>query len=415
MIPVILLFFCVFQFDAGYSQSINDLVSDREFKSAMIRFYNREYQASIQLFNRALSMNPMNFKARYYLGYAYLNSGYEKSAVQEWESLIQLGGGTPQLKQKLNDIYFRMAIDKNYDYSESYILLRVFDGTIHGNHKVIRPSFIIYDPDRDTTLVSCADTKFVVEMDSAGKLIREFGRQFGDFSDFMMPTGIAMSGDRVYIADYMADTIRVYNRNGQYLSKFGSFGYGISNIAGPMGIYISEDDYLFVVDNGNDRIQKFDLDGNWIQSFGEGKLNRPTDIIGSGDNIFVSDAINHRIIHFDRFGNIIETIGEDTFKEPRGLALNADNLYVVDAKQGTFIYNLTRKSIEKLGVDESMFKMPFDLCLDSKKLIYQTDFNSYTIGIFIPLELRYANLGIQITQFYMKNYPHIYMSFSYLG
>ena len=58
----------------------------------------------------------------------------------------------------------------------------------------------------------------------------------------------------------------------------------------------------------NDRIQKFDSNGNFITSFitkwesdgsGVGKISVPSDVsIGSQENVYVTDMDNHRILVF---------------------------------------------------------------------------------------------------------------------
>lgn len=394
-----------------HSQTINEILSEKNFKIGMSRFYNREYEAAIQFFNKCLSFQPLNFKGRYYLGYSYLNAGYSKNALDEWENLVKLGGGNYQVKQKLNDLYFRMAIDKSYDYSTPYVFSKLYDGIESGMHKIVRPSFIIYDEQYDSLFVSSVQTKFVVEVNNNGRVVRQIGRSFGDFSQFKNPTGATLWGNRLYIADYAADTIYTFQRDGKYLSRFGTKGFASSNIAGPMGLYVSGDEYLFVVDNGNDRIQKFSLKGEWVQSIGQGDLNRPTDIVGQDNILYVSDTFNKRIVSYDTFGNQLETIGDGTLQEPRGLTLKNGKLYIADSQSGLYIYDLKTKTMEKFALDNERVKYPFDVCLDSKNLIYETDYNSQNIGIFTPLQLQYANLGIQISQMWMSTYPNITLHF----
>jgi DNA-binding beta-propeller fold protein YncE len=399
-----LLFLFCFQFT--YSQTINDLLSEKEVKSGMSRFYNRQYEAAVQLFNKALSFQPMNFRARYYLGQAYLNSGYAKNALDEWENLIRLGSGSYQVKQKLNDLYFRLSIDKHYDYSNPYLFTKIYDGVRDGMHKIIRPSFIVYDPEYDSLLVSSQQAKFIVEVDGSGKVIREIGRKWGDISSFKMPTGLFIYDNKIYVGDYALDSVFIFTREGKFLKKFGVKGFAASNISGPMGIAVTSDEYIFVVDNGNDRVQKFNLQGEWIQSIGEGDLNRPTDITGKDNTIYVSDTANKRVLSYDTFGNRLEKIGEGTLEEPRGLCLKDSKLYIVDAKKGLFIYDIQNRSLEKFDLDEGKLDYPFDVCLDDKNLLYETDFNTQNMAIFTPLQLKYVNLGLETSQIWFSDYPN---------
>ncbi len=401
ILSLILLFISVF----SYTQTIDEINAEKNFKTGMVRFYNREYEAAIQLFSKALSYQKLNNKVRYYLGCSYLNAGYTKNAIDEWENIVKFGDTSYQIRQKLNDLYFRLAIDKSYDYSNPYVFTRLYNGIENGMHKIDRPSFITYDNKNDSMIVSSTATKYVVEIDSSGKPVREIGRNFGDYSSFQLPMGICLYNNIFYIADYKADEIFTFDREGKFLSKFGSSGVASSNIAGPMGLYISEDEYLFAVDNGNDRIQKFGLKGEWIQSIGEGVLKRPTDVAGASGIIYVSDTFNKRIVSFDTFGNMLDIIGEGILQEPLGLFIKNGKLYICDAENGLYIYDITGKSLNKFNTDENKVRFAFDACLDSKNIIYETDFNTPNIAIFNPLQLQYANLGLTVSQIWLSNYP----------
>jgi len=429
MLKKIMLLFMLFAGTGALShaQDADSQAVSKNFKNGMTRFYNREYEASISLFNSCLSEQPLNYKAMYYLGYAYLNAGYSKNAIDEWENLIKLGGGNYQVQQKLNDLYFRMSIDKSYNYSFPYVFSKLYDGINDGMHKIIQPSFITYDPENDSIIVTSSKTKYVVEINGSGHVTREFGRNIGEFSSFQFPTGIALSGNRLYVSDYQADSVLIFQRDGNFIGSIGSgtpvtnkrpfwvnFNplikkqpvlHSISNLAGPMGLAVSQDDYIFVVDNGNDRIQKFDLSGQWIQSIGSGDLDRPTDIVIKDNVLYISDTYHHRIVSYDTFGNFLNSFGDSDLQEPRGLFLKDNKLYIADAQSGIMIYNLDTSSMEKTGADESKVSEPFGVCLDSKNILYETDLATQNIAIYTPLQLQYANLNLSIPQIWLANYP----------
>ncbi len=405
MKTLIIFFLLFFTTAALFPQTVDEINSEKNFRIGMDRFYNREYEAAIQLFSKSLSYRKLNSKARYYLGWAYLNSGYTKNAIDEWENIVKFGDTSYQIKQKLNDLYFRLAIDKSYDYSNPYVFSGLYNGLINGMHKIDRPSFITYDEKSDSIIVSSTTTRYVVELDGSGRPVREIGRNFGELPVFGMPTGICLYNGKFYIADYKTDKIFIFDREGRFLGKFGSGGVASTNIAGPMGLYVSGDEYLFAVDNGNDRIQKFGLKGDWIQSIGEGILKRPTGVVGSGNIIYVSDTFNKRIVSFDTFGNMLDTIGDGVLQEPLGLSLKNDKLYICDAENGLYIYNISGKNLEKFENDRDKVRFSFDSCLDSKDILYETDFNTPNIAIFNPLQLQYANLGLQVSQIWLSKYP----------
>ncbi len=62
--------------------------------------------------------------------------------------------------------------------------------------------------------------------------------------------------------------------------------------------------YIYVPDTFNHRIQVFDKEGNFVALFGSygsgpGQLRMPSDVIAADDRIYVLDKGNHRIQVFD--------------------------------------------------------------------------------------------------------------------
>ncbi|MCA1958887.1 MAG: SMP-30/gluconolactonase/LRE family protein [Nitrospira sp.] len=135
------------------------------------------------------------------------------------------------------------------------------------------------------------------------------------------------------------------------VAKWGKPGRGASLLHGgefmaPMyGLCVDQQGCLFVVDNGNNRIQKFDNAGNFIilwGNFGSANANfhNPTGIAcdGNGD-VWVVDTNNHRVQKFDgKLGGYLMKFGsrgngEGQFNAPWGIAIDRVRgfVYVVDS------------------------------------------------------------------------------------
>ncbi|MEA1981081.1 MAG: 6-bladed beta-propeller, partial [candidate division Zixibacteria bacterium] len=65
------------------------------------------------------------------------------------------------------------------------------------------------------------------------------------------------SDGNIYVTDAMRNNIQVYNNKGQLLLKFGSEGNFAGQFKLPAGIWIDKDDYIYISDSINDRIQIF--------------------------------------------------------------------------------------------------------------------------------------------------------------
>jgi len=407
MIQMILLF-------PLYSQNnVNIGLSNQELKNGMALFNERRYTAAIQAFELSLSYESLNYAAKYRLGLAYLYAGYAQSAIRIWEQLVRDGVADNQVLEQLNTLYFRLSMDKSYDYAEPYIFRKYYDGFTEGGHDVLRSSFIIYDHIKDRKFISSTKSGMVVEMDSVNTILQKYGSRFFQPNLLKMPMGIALYNDQLYVADYKQNKILVFNRNlgGTLAFSFGTLGILSNQMSGPMGLLISDDEYLFVVDNGNNRIQKFLPNGQHVQSFGNDYLFRPTDIVCRQGMLYVSDissADKGRIAKFDKDGNFLRYLNIEPLESPRGLFLESNKLYISDSVGTLFIYNLDNDISHIFSSNDDKLKYPFDLIKDKDKIIWRTDFNSQNVAVYTPLQGIYGNISIDIPQFLTDQYPYMY-------
>lgn len=127
--------------------------------------------------------------------------------------------------------------------------------------------------------------------------------------------------------------------------------------SGSMGTYISSGDSRYPVDvafdsDGNsyvakyyDRVEKYDSDGNFVLSWGgygfsNGKFDYTFSIdIDSNDNVYVSDYRGDRIQKFDTEGNWLDTI-DVSGSRAYGIAIDSnDNLYALNGSGSVQKFN----------------------------------------------------------------------------
>src|SRR6476469_1841934 len=96
------------------------------------------------------------------------------------------------------------------------------------------------------------------------------------------------------------------NKLHQFNIKWCSYGTGNSQFIIPSGIAVDSSDNVYVVDAGNNRIQKFTNNGTFITTWGSygtgnGQFNSAIDMdVDSSDNVYVVDAGNNRIQKFTK-------------------------------------------------------------------------------------------------------------------
>ena len=70
----------------------------------------------------------------------------------------------------------------------------------------------------------------------------------------------------VYVLDYQARVVRVFNLAGEHRSDIGSPGQGPGELASPYAIDFDENGHLWIADEGNRRYTEFDLEGQPIRT-----------------------------------------------------------------------------------------------------------------------------------------------------
>ncbi len=213
------------------------------------------------------------------------------------------------------------------------------------------PSGIAVDS-LDNVYVGDVVNRRIQKFTSEGEFITKWGTlgsgdgEFGHFG----PYGIAVdSVGNVYAADQGNYRIQKFSSDGEFITKWGTLGSGDGEFGatstygyGPLGIAVDALGNVYVSDTGNNRIQKFTSNGEFIIKWGapgsgEGELNFPREIaVDTSGNVYVVEQFNHRIQKFDSSGNFITKwgtpgSGEGQFNNPIGVDVDTSgNVYVVD-------------------------------------------------------------------------------------
>jgi sugar lactone lactonase YvrE len=157
------------------------------------------------------------------------------------------------------------------------------------------------------------------------------------------PTSLAFdqSSQRLYVAETLAHTIRVFDKDGANLFSIGQRGEAEVQFNFPSHLAFAND-RLFVNDTMNFRIQVFDPQGHHLQTFGKhgvgsGHLTQPKGVaVDAMGHVYVADALSNRVQIFKQDGTFLlafggEGDGPGTFQMPAGLAIWDDLIYVADS------------------------------------------------------------------------------------
>ncbi|XP_035662378.1 tripartite motif-containing protein 3-like [Branchiostoma floridae] len=93
-----------------------------------------------------------------------------------------------------------------------------------------------------------------------------FVRTLGVEEEMVSPWSIAVTEDgNIYVSDNNKSYIYVYNKDGQFLFKFGGNGSGEGQLKYPRGICADKAGNIVVADASNSRVEMFDKNGGFLK------------------------------------------------------------------------------------------------------------------------------------------------------
>ena len=269
----------------------------------------------------------------------------------------------------------------------------------------VRPMYIAVGDKGELFVTEYWDGQYTV-LDSHGQIVLTIGskgnRPFGDGC----PTGIATDGEgNLYIASgYIASAHKVqkFNRRGEVVKSVGKklFGHMMSDTIGefnyPQGVRF-HNHQVYVCDCNNGRVQVFNSNLNFVQSFGThgdgpGQLKYPRDIdFDTQGNIYILDYSKHQVLMFSESGHYLHHFGQKGQGEgelncPYGLCVSGDYVYVTEYNRisvfrtsGEFVH-----SFGKFGSDRGELNLPFNwgIAIDRDGFVFVCDPGNKRIQVF---------------------------------
>jgi DNA-binding beta-propeller fold protein YncE len=110
------------------------------------------------------------------------------------------------------------------------------------------------------------------------------------------------SDDRIFVPDHGNDRVQIFSPNGEFITLWGSSGTGPGQFDGPAVVAFDTDGNVYVTDSGNQRVQKFSSDGTFITEWGEegegeGQFSMPEGLAidSVSAKVYVSDTSNNNV------------------------------------------------------------------------------------------------------------------------
>lgn len=229
--------------------------------------------------------------------------------------------------------------DNNGKFLFSFGTFSGEDGISPG--RFIRP-FALFIDDKDQIYVSDVERHDIQIFDKNGGFIKQIKPTMKAGLEEFRPSSFHVLKDgRIVATDLSNERVLILSQDGAILKVIGSGnrGSGDGDFNQPDGVTVVNESIICVVDVLNFRVQEFDLEGNFIRSFGyagkePGAFGRPKEIAIDGNGwIWVSDAMSNMLSGFTPEGDIQSIIGSAKdnidISVPRGMFFSKDRVYIV--------------------------------------------------------------------------------------
>ena len=144
----------------------------------------------------------------------------------------------------------------------------------------------------------------IQKFDSDGNYLTQFGGNGNQPGKFVRPQSLVIHRDVLWVCDSCNHRIQRFDIREsmpRLIDIWGGPGTASGQFYYPYDLAIASDGSVVVVEHKNNRIQRFDQDGQWIASWGgpgfePGELNGPWGIVvDSKDQVHILDSSNHRV------------------------------------------------------------------------------------------------------------------------
>lgn len=411
---LVLLMVVLFPVVAGSQEfpvfRIKEEKARQHFQKAL-GFHNRQnYVAAREFFYKALDVHPYFHLARRYLGDAYYYSGDYNGALEQWSYLQEVSRGAyPTVGERLGILEFHL---NQYSDPGQQSYLRQYDSSTFRRVRMDYPVDVALDSRNRQYIINYRDAN-IMQLSADGTFLNEFKGPFYD--SLKGPLAAIVHEDLLYVADYDADRIHVFRTSGGQERAFGQSGGAAGQFRGPSSLVV-ESGYLFVTDAGNARIQKFDLEGNHLQTLksSEVKLEQPSGITGDGRGIlFVADRKAGTIQILDIDGNLLDTITHPLIQEPRGLHYNNGTIWIGDEKTGVLSFRPDTKEVRELPEIRDFDDRPvlwnrvFSVRTDSRDSLLVADYGAHRVVMTTPEAYKRSGLNVKLQKVDVSSFPVI--------
>jgi hypothetical protein len=192
------------------------------------------------------------------------------------------------------------------------------------------------------------------------------------------------NGDFI-VGDEGLHRIHRFDKRGRWKNSIGYFGPGDEQLNQPVDISVDGNDNIFVVDEGNNRVQHRDKNLKFILEFGKKQLDHPSAVAIKDGKVFVLNNGMSQVEIYSWQDKKVKWLtdfefgsgpGRDILLHQGRIYLSVGNEVLMFDEQGKPVNKFTGQSIKGI--------YPYGLATDKKGQIYAADFRTGRIIVLDP-------------------------------
>jgi DNA-binding beta-propeller fold protein YncE len=291
-----------------------------------------------------------------------------------------------------------------YDPNGNFLFDFGTDGIGVGQFNLIRG----LDTDaNDNLYINDVGNHVVQVFDPNGNFITQFpnsGTAKGLTSTDTRGLTIDKANGWIYLTDATNEDYEKFTLSGQWLGVFGGFGANPGQFGGIRQATVGPDGNFYAADYALWRIEAFDPDGNFLQQIPNPPQGPPNGGLNQNDGVavdpangwvYTTDTFNNRIEKFDLNGNFLATWGyrfdtllaPQSVDYPRGVAVdpNNGNVWISNTRAGNVKgYDSNGNQIAAFGSQGSLnyqYKYNNGIAVGSNGLVYVGDMGNLRLKV----------------------------------
>jgi DNA-binding beta-propeller fold protein YncE len=251
---------------------------------------------------------------------------------------------------------------------------------------------------------------------SNGEYLLERGENGNDDGQFLWLSGICVDNDKnIFVSDREPNDsdpckIQKFDSQGNFILRFGEYGTNEGQFHMPLGMNIDVNNYLYICDTSNKRIQKFNVEAEFISIWSDSTKieGHPNDVsflpsifdyayVAWGGKLYKTTLDGYGLLCWGAYwpGTLIST-------DHAGNVFVTDYVHIPAVKK----YNSEGELITQWGYqgsDPGEFQMPTGIAVDDSSYVYVGDWILNRIQKFRKKETRVQSTSLGKLKAFFKD------------